>query len=82
MNGKKTHLPGHCRSRQTLSSVFYICLMFLILSVTPLQANVLKISLSLKNVTLKEALNEIEKASGYSFIYNKQSGKYQQAYFH
>ena len=70
MNCKKTHVPGRCRSRRTLSSVFYICMMFLMISVTPLQANVLKISLSLKNVTIKEALSEVEKASGYSFIYN------------
>ncbi len=70
MNSRKTHLSGCRKSRQTMHSVFYICLVLLMFSVTPLKANVLKISLSLTNVTLKDALKEVERVSGYSFVYN------------
>jgi TonB-linked SusC/RagA family outer membrane protein len=70
MKCKRTLLFRDHTPKQKVSYVLFTCLMFLFFSVTPLQAKVQKFSLSLKDVTLKEALNQIEKVSGYSFIYN------------
>lgn len=69
---------SHVRPQSKIILVMKICALFLLIFNLSLSANIYsqqkKVNLELKNATSKELFAEIQRQTGYCFIYNSQQG--------
>ena len=69
---------SHARPRSKIILVMKICALFLLIFNLSLSANIYsqqkKVNLELKDATSKELFAEIQRQTGYCFIYNSQQG--------